>query len=72
MARKFKTGADLAEFVKYQINEQITVDDTFKFKPIKGICYMEIPNKTVIWSLLHKYGIKVTDHRNNHYWVQLV
>ena len=68
--RKFKTGQDLVDFVKHQINEEIVFERVIK--PRKGIAYMEIPNKTVIWSLLHAQGIKVEKHLKDGYFVYLV
>ena len=68
--RKFKTGEELSTFVKQQINEELTFIKTVK--PRKGICYMEIPDKTVVWSLLNKVGIKADKHGNFGYYVYLV
>lgn len=70
MKRRFKTGQDLADFVKQQINEEITLERVIK--PRKGIVYMEIPDKTVIWSFLHTQGIKVEKHLKDGYFIHLV
>lgn len=68
--RKFKTGEELATFVKHQINEELTFVKTIK--PRKGICYMEIPDKTQVWSFLNQIGIKLEKHGNFGYYVYLV
>lgn len=70
--RKFKKPEDLASFVKQQINETITPDYTFKFRPKKGIAYMQIPDKTKIWSFLNQQGIKADKHIKDGYFVHLV
>ena len=70
MERRFKTGQDLANFVKHYIGKEIKVDDTFKEK--RGISYMEIPNSTPIWSELNRLGIKTESHIGNKYFVYLV
>lgn len=69
--RKFKTLEDLSAFVKEQINLEIIPDYTFKFKPKKGIGYMQIPNLTPIWSLLREQGIRAEKHLNDKYFVYL-
>lgn len=68
--RRFKTGEELSAFVKQQINEELTFVKTVK--PRKGICYMEIPDKTVVWSFLDKLGVKLEKHGNFGYYVYLV
>lgn len=68
--RRFKTGEDLSAFVKQQTNEDILFERTIK--PRLGICYMQIPNKTQIWSFLWQIGIKTEKHGNNGYYVYLV
>ena len=68
--RRFKKAEDLIEFVKQQINEELIFVKTIK--PRKGIVYMEIPNKTHIWSLLHEVGVKIEKHLKDGYFVYLV
>jgi bacterioferritin (cytochrome b1) len=68
--RKFKTGQDLVEFVKQQLNKDIKVDETFKMK--RGIVYMEIDFDCPITSLFGKYKIRAEHHMKNRYFVYLV
>jgi len=72
MGRRFETGQDLIDHVKHMINEELLISTTLKGKPRLGIIYMEIPDKTIVWSYLYKIGIKVEGHIKNKYFVYLV
>ena len=72
MARRFKTGQDLADHFKEYINQEISVNSDLKGKPNKGIAYMNIPDTCPTWSELHRLGVKVELHRGNKYFVYLV
>jgi hypothetical protein len=70
--RRFKTGEDLAQFIKEQLGVEIKVDKALKGKPRKGIVYMEIPYHLPTLSLLNKIGVKLESHMKNNYFVYLV
>ena len=70
---EIKNKADFVQFIKGQINIEITNDETDRFNSKKNILYTRIPDmkERLVLSLLAKYDVRVAEHRNNYYWIYI-
>jgi len=70
---EIKNKADFAQFIKEQINIEITNDETDSLNGKKNVLYTRIPDmkERLVLSLLAEYNVRVAQHRNNYYWIYI-
>ena len=70
---EIKNKVDFVQFIKEQINIEITNDATDKFNNKRNILYTRFPDmkERLVLSLLAKYNVKVAQHLNNYYWIYI-
>ena len=76
MARKRKKGTDkeeFVEFIKNQININLSNDKKDRLNQKKNYLYTEIPSdkKTMIMSYFNRLGITPEKHIGDNYWIPL-
>jgi len=70
---EIKSKADFVQFIKEQINIEITNDETDSLNGKKNVIYTKIPDmkERLVLSLLAEYNVKIVEHRNNYYWMYI-
>ena len=70
---EIKNKADFVQFIKEQINIEITNDETSTFNRKKDILYTRFPHRKerLILSLLSEYKVQTCEHKDNCYWIYI-
>ena len=70
---EIKNKADFVQFIKGQINIEITNNETDSFNGKKNVLYTKIPDmkERLVLSLLAEYNVRVVEHKSNYYWIYI-